>query len=215
MDYTLHSSGLVWDEERLAGRYAFLRRRRDEVKLELLYYPYWLFHMQGTATWRFFGQKTLEMLVVVDACTGRSQRVSSVPECCEEGIRVDTDQEQDGFSPAVLKLEGDERTLSACVISPECNEEQAARSGEEFALSLWRRRCNLPLGPRADIRCMKSEPFFLYKPFWVMRPKEKPESGQTKMFVFDASTGLGGVSEFWNVVERVLQMQGREEGETL
>lgn len=46
-----------------------------------------------------------------------------------------------------------------------------------------------------------------------MRPEAAPESGPGKMFIFDATTGLGGVSEYWNVVEHVLDIQKKADGE--
>ncbi len=210
MTCSLPSSGLVWDEERLAARYAFLRRRRDEVTLELLYYPYWLFHVRGSATWRFFGERPLEGLLVCDACTGRCQRVSSFPEWREESVSFDGGGDPAHFAAEKLKENGEERQVSACVVPLKYGEAQAGEGAEAFALDLWRRRCNLPLGPRAAIRCTEKTSLFLYKPFWVMRPKKEPESGQGKMFVFDASTGLGGVSEYWNVVEYVLALSQRK-----
>lgn len=209
---SLPSSGLVWDEEHLAARYAFLRRRRDEVTLELLYYPYWLFSMQGTATWRFFGEKPLEILLVCDAGTGRCQRVSSFPEMREESLSFDGSGDSARFAPGMLRADGMERQVYACVVPLKVGEAQAGDAAEAFALSLWRRRCNLPLGPRAAIHCTEKRPLFLYKPFWIMRPKARPESGPGKMFVFDASTGLGGVSEYWNVVEYVLALQKEARG---
>ena len=209
---SLSSSGLVWNEEHLAARYAFLRRRRDEVTLDLLYYPYWLFHVQGTATWRFFGEKPLEVMLVCDARTGRCQRVSSFPELREESLSFDGAGDSARVAPALLKADGENRQVSACVVPLKYGEAQAGEAAEAFALSLWRRRCNLPLGPRAAIRCTEKRPLFLYKPFWIMRPKARPEPGPGKMFVFDASTGLGGVSEYWNVVEYVLGLQKEERG---
>lgn len=200
----------MWDEEHLAARYAFLRRRRDEVTLDLLYYPYWLFSMQGTAAWRFFGEKPLEALLVADACTDRCQRVSSFPELREESLSFDGVEDSAHFASALLRADGMERQVSACVVPLKSGEAQAGAAAEAFALSLWRRRCNLPLGPRAVIRCTEKKPLFLYKPFWIMRPKARSESGPGKMFVFDASTGLGGVSEYWNVVEYVLELQKEE-----
>ena len=38
----LNSTRVEWDENRLARRYAFFRRLRGRVRLDLLYYPYWL-----------------------------------------------------------------------------------------------------------------------------------------------------------------------------
>lgn len=207
MECSLQSSGLVWNEESLAGRYSFLRRRRDEVKLELLYYPYRFFHVQGSATWRFFGRKPLEMLLVADARTGKCQRVSSFPECREERVFFEEAQTMpEGFASALLKTEEEERSVSAHVVRPLYEENSVGECAEAFAVRQWSRRCNLPLGPRAVICCTEKNSLFLYKPFWVMRPREKPESGPGKMFIFDASTGLGGVSEYWNVVEYVLSL---------
>lgn len=202
---TLCSSGLEWDEGALAGRYAFLRKRKEDVRLDLLYYPYQLFHVQGRAHWRFFGERPLEMLVVTDARTGKCLRVSSFPRFFQERLSFELPEHTDVFSPALLTDDGGTREVSVCVVAPMYGEEEASGKAESFALSAWSRRCNLPLGPRADIRCTAKKTFFLYKPFWIMRPKEHPAGG--KMFVFDATTGLGGVSEYWNVVEYVLELQ--------
>ena len=190
---TLNSSGLAWDAEALCARYAFLRKRREEVRLDLLYYPYRLFHLRGQASWRFFGKRPLEMLLVVDARTGKCLRVSSFPDVCE------------AFSPARVEADGQALEASAHVAAAVLDEAEAASRAEAFAIAAWGRRCNLPLGPRADIRCAESSSRLLCKPFWIMRPKERPAGG--KMFVFDATTGLGGGSEYWNVVDYVLDME--------
>lgn len=202
---TLSSSGLEWDENALNGRYAFLRKRAEDIRLDLLYYPYRLFHMRGRAVWRFFGERPLEMLLVTDARTGKCLRVSSFPHVVEERLSFECAENTEDFSPARLTGESGTRHVSACVAAPTYGEEEAAARAEEFALSGWGRRCNLPLGPRADIRCTGKESLFLYKPFWIMRPKDGSDGG--RMFVFDATTGLGGVSEYWNVVEYVLELQ--------
>lgn len=201
---TLRSSGLEWDENALTERYSFLRKRKDEVRLDLLYYPYRIFYMQGSAVWRFFGERPLEMLLVADARTGKCLRISSFPRFFEEKISFEQEC-TDFFAPALLETEDGTRAVRACVAAPACGEEEAAELAENFARSGWGRRCNLPLGPRADIRRIKKEAFFLYKPFWIIRPKELSDGG--KLFVFDASTGLGGVSEYWNVVEYVMKMR--------
>lgn len=205
---TLNSSGLAWDTEALCARYAFLRKRREEVRLDLLYYPYRLFHLRGQASWRFFGKRPLEMLLVVDARTGKCLRVSSFPEVCEERIVFEHGNAAPEFSPARVEADGQALEASAHVAAAVLDEAEAASKAEAFAIAAWRRRCNLPLGPRADIRCSESSSRLLCKPFWIMRPKERPAEG--KMFVFDATTGLGGVSEYWNVVEYVLGMERRE-----
>lgn len=206
---SLCSSGLEWDEARLSSRYAFLRRREREVRLDLLYYPYLLFHVCGTATWRFLGSRPLELLLVTDARTGKCLRVSSFPVFHEEKLTMEEEEEvKAGFVPATLESATGKRALSVHVVPYLLGREDAELSAEAFSLKAWGRRCNLPLGPRADIRCTKKESFFLYKPFWVMRPKERQKQGSEKMFIFDASTGLGGVSEYWNVVEYVLALNG-------
>lgn len=202
---TLHSTGLAWNEERLAGRYDFFRRRREEVRLDLLYYPYWLMHLAGSAKWRFFGEKPLEMLLVSDARTGRCRRVSSLPQPVGESLFFS--EETDGFAPARCSTETESGTAFAHVALPLREQSEAEAGAETFALEAWNRRCNIPLGPRADIRCSHRESSLVYKPFWIMRPKVQPESGVEKMFIFDASTGLGGVSEYWNVVEYVKSLQ--------
>lgn len=48
----LNSTRVEWDENRLARRYAFFRRLRGRVRLDLLYYPYWLAELRGRAKWR-------------------------------------------------------------------------------------------------------------------------------------------------------------------
>lgn len=209
---TLCSSGLEWDEESLVSRYAFLRRRRSEVSLDLLYYPYWLFHVRGTAAWRFFGHRPLEMLLVVDARSGRCQRVSSVPRFYEEKLLFEQEGAEEAFLPVTLEAENGTRRLSAHVAPFLLDGKMAEQSAETFALASWGRRCNLPLSPRADISCTEKNSFFLYKPFWIMRPNSSGTQDKEKMFVFDATTGLGGVSEYWNVVEYILDRQKRQAG---
>ena len=205
----LNSTGLVWNEERLAGRYDFFRRRREEVRLDLLYYPYWLIHLAGSAKWRFFGEKPMEMLLVSDGRTGRCRRVSSLPQPAEE--RLVFSGETDGFSPACFEAEAESGTALAHVAQPLLEQSAAEAEAEAFALAVWNRRCNIPLGPRADIRCGHREASLFYKPFWIMQPKVRPESGVEKMFIFDASTGLGGVTEYWSVVEYVKALQQKAE----
>ncbi len=202
---SIPSTGLSWTEDRLAGRYDFLRRRREEVRLDLLYYPYWSMHLTGSARWRIFGEKPLEMLLISDARTGTCRRVSSFPQHYEE--RLSFMEEKAGFSPAEFGSETEARSVVAHMASPLLDQEEAEAAAETFALAAWNKRCNLPLGPRADIRCTRKVSYFLYKPFWVMRPKEEPQSGSGKIFLFDASTGLGGVSEYWSVVEYVRSLQ--------
>ena len=206
-DMILPSSGLEWDEERLAARYAFLRRRRHEVRLDLLYYPYWLLHVQGRAEWRFFGRKTLDLLLIEDGRTGRCFRVSSFPRCREEKIHC-AERTDGDFVPAGLEVEGVQRAVRVHVAPRRREQEPAEAEAGAFASALWNRRCNLPLGPHADIRCTGLETLFLYKPFWIMRPDGMTEE-TAKMFVFDASTGLGGVSEYWRVVTYVHALQAR------
>ena len=209
--YSLRSSGLEWDGDDLASRYAFLRRRRDEVRLDLLYYPYWLFSITGVARWRFFGEKVLETLTVVDARSGKCLRAPSFPDIHEDHVRFDGGEDSGGFSVASVCAEGRVRRAATHVAGVLKDEDEARSLAETFALAAWNRRYYLPLGPRATIHCSARSASLLHKPFWIMRPRKSPESGPGKMFVFDASTGLGGVSEYWNVVEYALNLQkGRE-----
>ena len=202
----LCSSGLLWDGRRLAARYAFLRRRRGEVRLDLLYYPYRLLEIHGVAAWRFFGKRPLCLLLAQDARTGACLRVPSFPALREEKLVFLPGEGRAGFCPARMEGPGLAGQAPAHVAPPSCSGEEADKEAEAFALAAWGRRCNLPLGPRADIRLTGKKAFFLHKPFWIMRPEAEPSDG--KIFLFDASTGLGGVSEYWNVAEYALSLGG-------
>ena len=151
----------------------------------------------------------MEMLLVSDGRTGRCRRVSSLPQPAEE--RLVLSEETDGFSPARFEAEAESGTALAHVAQPLLDQSAAEAEAEAFALAAWNRRCNIPLGPRADIRCGHREVSLFYKPFWIMQPKVRPESGVEKMFIFDASTGLGGVTEYWSVVEYVKALQQKAE----
>lgn len=205
----LNSPRVEWDENRLARRYAFFRRRRGRVRLDLLYYPYWLAELRGRAKWRFFGERPLVLLLAVDARSGRCLRISAPPALREESLVPAGTVKGEGFFPAVLEGAGDSRTVQAHVAGNHIGEECAKRAAETFALSAWGRRCNLPLGPRADIVCTDRQIALLHKPFWIMTPDGDAEQRKEKLFIFDASTGLGGLSESWNIAEYVMELRGR------
>ena len=42
-----------------------------------------------------------------------------------------------------------------------------------------------------------------------MTPDGDAEQRKEKLFIFDASTGLGGLSEYWNIAEYVMELRGR------
>ena len=205
---TLTSTGVEWDEDSLAKRYAFFRKVRNEVRLDLLYYPYWVIELHGRATWRFFGQKAVAMLLVSDARSGRCLRISAPPVLCEEHILPSETEEESPFFPAELKSGSGSSVQTRAHIAPALHEEDAViQTAETFALSAWNRRYNLPLGPRADIACTEKKALFLHKPFWIMTMKEAQTAQKEKMFIFDASTGLGGLSEYWNVAEYAMSLR--------
>ena len=205
----LNSTRVEWDENRLARRYAFFRRLRGRVRLDLLYYPYWLAELRGRAKWRFFGERPLVLLLAVDARSGRCLRISAPPALREESRVPAGTVKGEGVFPAVLEGAGDSRTVQAHVAGNHIGEECAKRAAETFALSAWGRRCNLPLGPRADIVCTDRQIALLHKPFWIMTPDGDAEQRKEKLFIFDASTGLGGLSEYWNIAEYVMELRGR------
>lgn len=207
----LHSTGVEWDEERLARRYAFLRGIRSEVRLDLLYYPYWLLELRGRAAWRFFGEKPVDMLLISDGRSGHCRRISAPPALREERLHpVETDAPEKGsFLPARLEKpescgSSGARDARAHVAPALLGEEEATREAESFALKAWTRRCNLPLGPRAELACTERKAVFLHKPFWIMTPDRNAEPRGGKLFIFDASTGLGGLSEYWSIAEYIM-----------
>lgn len=204
----LRSTGVTWNEERLARRYGFLRRMRNDVSFELIYYPYWVLELHGKAVWHLFGARPLAMLIAADARSGRCLQISAPPVLTTERLRpAATDlPEQSPFFPARLEGNVPENDVRAHVVRPLRNRKTVQGSAEAFALAAWRRRCNLPLGPRADISCTDSAAVLLHKPFWLMRARPTVKDSRNKLFVFDASTGLGGVSEYWNVVEYVMAL---------
>ena len=212
---TLRSTGVTWDEESLTRRYGFLRRIRNDVSLELIFYPYWLIELHGRAVWHLFGARPLAMLVAADARSGRCLRISTPPMLFMERLSpAATDfAEQSPFFPAGLEGQHSLKNVNAHVVRPLCDRKTVQNSAETFALTAWHRRCNLPLGPRADISCTDSTAVLLHKPFWIMTARPAAENGRNKLFVFDASTGLGGVSEYWNVVEYVMSLESNAPAE--
>lgn len=186
-----------------------LPQTAGRVRLDLLYYPYWLAELRGRAKWRFFGERPLVLLLAVDARSGRCLRISAPPALREESLVPAGTVKGEGFFPPSLKAPGDSRTVQAHVAGNHIGEECAKRAAETFALSAWGRRCNLPLGPRADIVCTDRQIALLHKPFWIMTPDGDAEQRKEKLFIFDASTGLGGLSEYWNIAEYVMELRGR------
>ena len=182
------STGVAWDEERLAGRYAFFRKLRDRVTLRLIYYPYWLMEPHGTATWRIFGTKPVAMLLVADARSGRCLRISAPPVLKEERIFPTGSSETETFFPAGLKNEDTSLSVLVHIAPAVQDEESVKRQAGEFALKAWNRKCNLPLGPRATLACTNIVTTFLYKPFWLMTTEEKTKDGKDRLFIFDATT---------------------------
>lgn len=212
---TLRSTGVTWNEESLTRRYGFLRRIRNDVSLELIFYPYWLIELHGRAVWRLFGARPLAMLVAADARSGRCLRISTPPVLFMERLRPAATAllGQSPFFPAGLEGQHALNNVNAHVVRPLCDRKTVQNSAETFALAAWHRRCNLPLGPRADISCTDSTAVLLHKPFWIMTARPSAEDGRNKLFVFDASTGLGGVSEYWNVVEYVMGLESNAQAE--
>ena len=211
----LRSTGVTWNEESLTRRYGFLRRIRNDVSLELIFYPYWLIELHGSAVWRLFGARPLAMLVAADARSGRCLRISTPPMLFMERLSPAATalSGQSPFFPAGLEGQHALNHVNAHVVRPLCDRKTVQNSAETFALAAWRRRCNLPLGPCADISCTDSTAVLLHKPFWIMTARPAAEDGRNKLFVFDASTGLGGVSEYWNVVEYVMSLESKAPAE--
>jgi len=207
----LHSTGVTWDEKSLLRRYGFLRRIQSGVELRLLYYPYWLLELRGHAHWRLFGARPLAMFLVADALSGRCLQVNAPPELTTERIRPEVAPlpGETPFIPATL--EGDSLSLNNInvhVVRPLCDRKTVQQQAETFALAAWRRRCNLPLGPQANISCTGAAAVLLHKPFWLLTAQPTIKNNGNKPFVFNASTGLGGVSEYWNVVEYIMTLDG-------
>ena len=71
----LSSSGLNWTVPALYKRYGFLRRLKEEVFFDLLYYPYWVLRYREELSWRFFGKRQVEELRILDGVSARSQKL--------------------------------------------------------------------------------------------------------------------------------------------
>lgn len=200
----VRSSGLFWNRERLYGRYKFLRELREEVSFDLLYYPYWFVRLAGTVKWRFWGAKRAEQLRILDGRTARSLRLLSAPELIEETVEFLEEPAGGRFAAARVLSGGEALAVDGLHVAPfAADREEALRRGREDALREMLRFYNRPLGFRAEIEPTELEAESLYKPFWVMRAA----NDRDKAFVFDASTGLGGVAEYWNVVEYLFQAE--------
>lgn len=177
----LPCTGLLWDVERLRARYKFLRKVTEAVRFELVYYPYWVLCQQGNLKGRWFKARPLEQYRAIDAVQGKNYRITTPPERYEE-------------QPAPGSLLAEARL----------DEAEAARLGGEATLKEWNRKYNRPWRPRVALALDSTQAELLWKPYWLMTPEEQPEGDERRrMFVFDATTGLGGVAEFWHVVEYV------------
>ena len=216
LEYVLPSSGLNWSIPALYKRYGFLRRLKEEVLFDLLYYPYWFLRFHEELSWRFFGKRVVEELRIVDGVSARTQKLIQDPESVCERVVFDKTPEhfespkraQAGsgegvaggrlFAQAVVVR--DEEVLArarAHVVPCTLTKDQALEKGHSDLVRDMGKFYNRPLGFWATMTSLGQEAAVVCKPFWIMRS----QSHKDRLFVFDASTGLGGVAEYWNVVE--------------
>ena len=165
------STGLNWTPESLTKRYAVLRKAGADLRLDLLYYPYWVIGVQGEARGRWFPPRFLEEVSAVDAREGKVYHIVGFPEVTEENI-------VEGSAVKVLP------------ISIECQEaKERAIAG---VLKNWTRKFSHPLRPRLEVKTGKVDILAVYKPFWIASGSPKPSGG---FMVIDSTTGLAGLAE--------------------
>ncbi len=220
----LVSTGVVWDIPRLWKRYRFLRALREDVFFFRLCYPYWLCTLTGSITWPVLGRRDTAQLRILDAREtrggrdvsgagdgrdvsgvrpGTSQKLLSRPETVPETVlpnyaRADLHKP---FPPQ----RAEDRTLERCPVHVAQPLLSADDAGARAAGDGWRelqKCCNLPLGIRADIEVRTTRAELIWKPFWVMRSSSRAE----RVFVFDATTGMGGTAEYWNVISYLFDL---------
>ncbi len=241
----LPSSGLNWTVPALYKRYGFLRKLKEEVFFDLLYYPYWVLRFREELAWRFLGKRVVEQLRVLDARSGKSQKLIQAPDrvfehvvfaaredipqdaqnagehaqspqkaCADLGkeagegmdwsLPADSGRAKTGttksrvFAPATV-FRNETVLVRARTHIAQCRvtESQALERAYNDAKRDMGRFYNRPLGFMATMTSLAREAVPVCKPFWIMRS----QSHRERLFVFDASTGLGGVAEYWNVVD--------------
>lgn len=204
---SLSSTGLHWDIPRLHKRYAFLRKLKETVAFRLLYYPYWFLHFSESITWPVLGTKYVDQLRIMDGRTGRSFKLISSPETAPE--RTSPQGTAEGHFVLTQVARGEQILAQAEMhtVAALVGEEEALQRGEHDAQRELGRFYNRPLGFMAEIKTKASEALLLYKPFWIMRPLAHCAPEKQRIFVFDASTGLGGTAEYWNIVEYMFALE--------
>lgn len=199
----LPCTGIVWDIPRLCRRYRFLRSMREDVYFLRICYPYWLLSLTASVTWPVLGRRDTEQLRIVDALTGKSQKILSMPEKVVEQVVPDCTREDLSrpFPPRKPEVCGIE-SCPVHVVQPVLSEEEACAAATRDGMKELQKFYNRPLGIRADIRAQTAGAELLWKPFWVMRSPSHAE----RVFVFDATTGTGGTSGFWNVISYLFDL---------
>lgn len=214
----LSSSGLNWTVPALYKRYGFLRRLKEEVFFDLLYYPYWVLRYREELSWRFFGKRQVEELRILDGVSARSQKLIQAPESVRERIVFAEGPEDCVHPDNALKTCGGRQFAEALVFRDEdflvrarahvvsctVTKEEALQKGYSDLLRDMGKFYNRPLGLWATMTSLGQEAARICKPFWIMRS----QSHEERLFVFDASTGLGGVAEYWNVVDYLTNTGG-------
>ncbi len=200
------STGCLWSPERLRERYKFLRKLKEAVRFDLLYYPYWVLAQAGHLKGRWFAARPLFQYRVIDAVRGKNYRISALPEEHTE-------------HPEFTEDAAAERRVrqAPCRLS----ETEARAAADEATLKEWNRKFNRAWRPRVALNMDRTDCRLVYKPFWIMTPADQPEltawpefsatpaspatvdetAARRRLFLFDATTGLGGLAEFWHVVE--------------
>ena len=214
----LSSSGLNWTVPALYKRYGFLRRLKEEVFFDLLYYPYWFLSYREELSWRFFGKRQVEELRILDGVSARSQKLIQAPESVRERIVFAEGPEDCAHPDNALKTCGGRQFAEALVfrgedvlvrarahvVSCTVTKEEALQKGYSDLLRDMGKFYNRPLGLWATMTSLGQEAARICKPFWIMRS----QSHEERLFFFDASTGLGGVAEYWNVVDYLTNIGG-------
>ena len=115
----LSSSGLNWTVPALYKRYGFLRRLKEEVFFDLLYYPYWFLSYREELSWRFFGKRQVEELRILDGVSARSQKLIQAPESVCERIVFAEGPEDCAHPDNALKTCGGRQLAEALVFRGE------------------------------------------------------------------------------------------------
>ncbi len=196
------STGCLWSPERLRQRYKFLRKLKEAVRFDLLYYPYWVLAQAGRLKGRWFAARPLLQYRIVDAVRGKNYRISALPEEYVEHPAF-TEAGFTGEAPAERRAR-----QAPCRLG----EAEARAAADEATLREWNRKFNRAWRPKIALTLDHTDCRLLYKPYWIMAPADQPEltawpesgpetAARRRLFLFDATTGLGGLAEFWHVVE--------------